>query len=127
MWVRTLDDLGQVIRDRRKRLGWSQLKLAELVGVSRPWVISLEKGRPGADVARVLKAMAVMGLKLDVRQPAQPAEPRGSMHFDAAAGADQQGEPPPRRLATNRAWGDASRQERSSGPETGSRRTEPNP
>ena len=33
------------LRERRQKAGWSQAQLAELVGVTRLTVISIEKGR----------------------------------------------------------------------------------
>jgi len=35
-----------VIRDRRKELGLEQADLASRIGVSRQWLIGVERGRP---------------------------------------------------------------------------------
>ncbi|MGF1666252.1 MAG: helix-turn-helix transcriptional regulator [Acidimicrobiia bacterium] len=37
--------MDNLIRERRKQNGWSQQELAELVGVSRQTIISIEKGQ----------------------------------------------------------------------------------
>lgn len=53
-------DLGRVIRDLRKRRGWSQSVLAEWLGVTRPTIAKLESsGR--ANVALALRALTLLG------------------------------------------------------------------
>lgn len=44
MRVRTPVDLGAVIRTRRKQLKLDQAALAKRIGVSRYWVIMIERG-----------------------------------------------------------------------------------
>lgn len=78
MRIRTTIDLGLVVRDRRRVLQLDQRALAAKVGVNRQWVIDLEKGRPGAGIGLVLKAMQVLGLRVELdaseeRAPAGPA------------------------------------------------------
>lgn len=59
-------ELGLRIRDRRLQLGWSQAGLAERVGMTRQWVIALEKGSSGAALGTVLRTLSELGLVLDV-------------------------------------------------------------
>lgn len=61
----TPDDLGRLVRDRRKTLGMSQGDLAARVGVTRQWVGFLEAGRPRAELGLVLATLNSLGLKLD--------------------------------------------------------------
>lgn len=63
--VRTPDDLGHLIRQRRKALSWDQATLAHRVGVSRRWIIEIEKGKPAAALNLVLRTLNVLGLQLD--------------------------------------------------------------
>ena len=58
--------MGVVIRQRRKALHWDQAQLAERVGVSRQWVIEMEKGKPRAELQLVLRTLNVLGLVLTV-------------------------------------------------------------
>ena len=44
MLIRTPADLGAVIRDRRKQLKLDQATFAKRIGVSRQWVIEIERG-----------------------------------------------------------------------------------
>lgn len=64
MMIRTPIDLGAAIRDRRRRLQLDQDELAARVGVSRKWVIDVEKGKPRAELGLVLRTLDALGLKL---------------------------------------------------------------
>jgi len=63
--LRTPDDLGNIIRQRRRMLAWDQAKLALEVGVSRRWIIEIEKGKPRAELHLVLRTLNVLGVGLD--------------------------------------------------------------
>jgi HTH-type transcriptional regulator / antitoxin HipB len=66
MWINSPDELGHVVRDRRKELGITQADLAKRVGATRHWVIALEQGNPTAEFDRVLKALIALGLRVDI-------------------------------------------------------------
>ncbi|MBY0510627.1 MAG: helix-turn-helix transcriptional regulator [Rhodospirillaceae bacterium] len=66
MLVRTANDLGTAIRDHRKRRGWDQQTLASHVGVSRQWIIDVEKGKPGASIGLVLRALDALGMPINL-------------------------------------------------------------
>lgn len=59
-------ELGAAIRDRRHNLGWTQAALAENVGVTRDWVIDLEAGRGNPQLRHLLRALDILGLRLNV-------------------------------------------------------------
>ena len=65
MRVRTSADLGAVIRDRRKQLKLDQATLAERIGVSRQWLIEMERGHARAELALVLRALDALNIQLD--------------------------------------------------------------
>ena len=73
MHVRTPNDVGAVIRDRRRQLGLDQATLAKMIGVSRPWVIAVERGHPRAALGLVLRALDALGVRPDVGIGAAPA------------------------------------------------------
>lgn len=62
-------DFGNVIRQRRKSLNWDQARLARESGVSRQWVVDIEKGKPRAELQLVLRVMNVLGLRLSADEP----------------------------------------------------------
>jgi HTH-type transcriptional regulator/antitoxin HipB len=57
MRLRTPKDVGALIRQRRLDLGLSQLELAQRVGVSRQWIVDVERGKPRAELGLVLRAL----------------------------------------------------------------------
>ena len=102
MWIITPDDLAQVVRDQRKRLGLSQQRLALLAGVTRQWVGMLERGKPSVEMASVLRVLSALGLRLDLRDRRLPQA--GEATPPLAAGPEGSGTEPaggtaPRRLA----------------------------
>jgi len=62
--LKTAEDVGNIVRQRRKALGWDQARLASEAGVSRQWVVDIEKGKPRAELQLVLRVMNVLGLRL---------------------------------------------------------------
>lgn len=78
MNVRTPQDLGLLIRGRRRESGLSQQELARRLGVSRQWVVAVEKGRRGAEIGLVLGALNLLGVPL--RAESEPtSKPRRGM------------------------------------------------
>jgi y4mF family transcriptional regulator len=66
MMIRTPVDFGAVLRDRRKQLKLDQATLAQRIGVSRQWLVGVERGKARAELGLVLRALDVLGLRLDV-------------------------------------------------------------
>lgn len=71
MQVRTVRDLGAVVRTTRRAHGLTQADLADRLRVSRDWVVRLEQGSPRLETQKVLDALGVLGLTLEVAN-AQP-------------------------------------------------------
>ncbi len=65
MIVRTPADLCAAIRDRRKQLKLDQSTFAKQIGVSRQWVIEIERGHPRAELGLVLRALNALNIRLD--------------------------------------------------------------
>jgi HTH-type transcriptional regulator / antitoxin HipB len=83
MLTRTPTDLGAVIRDRRKQLKLDQAAFAKQIGVSRQWVIEIERGHPRAELGLVLRAIDALGINLDA-DIAQAKVPRpGTVDINA--------------------------------------------
>ncbi|WP_182335791.1 helix-turn-helix transcriptional regulator [Stenotrophomonas acidaminiphila] len=73
--LKTPADLGNVIQQRRKALGWDQARLAHEAGVSRQWVIEIEKGKPRAELQLVLRTLNALGIELDASTRNTPSPP----------------------------------------------------
>ncbi len=65
--VRTPQDIGLLIRDQRRKLGLEQRELALRVGVSRQWVVEVEKGKPRAEVGLILRTLSALELTVDIQ------------------------------------------------------------
>ena len=83
MIVRNPAALGAVIRDRRRELGLEQRTLAEKVGVSRHWVIDVEKGKPGAEIGLVFRALRVLGIVLSATPAGAQSKADPGIDLDA--------------------------------------------
>ncbi len=70
--------IGALIRDRRRALGLDQAELAARIGVSRLWVNQVERGKPGASLGLVLRALAAVGVTLSGRDDGAPGQERPS-------------------------------------------------
>jgi HTH-type transcriptional regulator / antitoxin HipB len=75
MLLRTPNDLGSAIRDRRRRLNLDQSDLARQIGVSRKWIIDVEKGKPRAEIGLVLRTLDALGLRLSFDAAGENATP----------------------------------------------------
>jgi len=72
MLLRTPIDIGSAIRDRRRRLGLGQNELAARIGVSRKWIIDVEKGKPRVEMGLLLRALDALGLRLSLDADGAP-------------------------------------------------------
>lgn len=59
-------NVGEFVRTRRKANGLSQQALAELAGVSQPFLSDLEQGKPTLRLDAVNRVLAVFGKRLGV-------------------------------------------------------------
>ncbi len=83
MFIRTPADLGAAIRDRRKSLGLSQSELAKRVGVGRQWLVAVEHGKPGAELALVLRVLDAINMPLMTGAPPPAAIGASDINLDA--------------------------------------------
>lgn len=65
MVIAGADELGAVLRRARLDKGWSQQRLAAMVGVSRQWIASVEAGAPNARLGLVIDALRCVDLLLE--------------------------------------------------------------
>jgi len=87
MLIRTPADLGAVIRERRKQLGLDQAELATRIGVSRQWVIGIERGRARAELGLVLRALDTLGIRLNSATGTAASKASASPDIDAIVAA----------------------------------------
>ncbi len=90
----TSRDLGTAVAAARKERGWSQATLAEMAGVGRPWLSSLENGKPTVSLDGVLRVMIALDLGFGlVRADAGVGTGTDSSSFDLNQYLDDWTEP----------------------------------
>jgi HTH-type transcriptional regulator/antitoxin HipB len=57
------------IREHRRALRLDQKTLADKVGVSRQWIVDIEKGKPRAEVGRVPRTAEALNIALTADKP----------------------------------------------------------
>jgi len=91
MHLRTPKDIGLIIRDRRRARSLSQQRLADLVGVSRQWIVDIEHGKPRVELVLVLRTLQVLDVRLAVlgSEPREDAAPLPEAAIDIDAIIDR--------------------------------------
>ena len=64
MKINRTEDLGALVRDRRRQLGLSQVELAKRMGARQAWVSRLEQGLPTLQIGLVFRALRDRGVSL---------------------------------------------------------------
>jgi len=59
--------LGELIRSRRRELGLTQTEVAEVANANLRFVSELERGKPTARLENVLRVLATLGIELEAR------------------------------------------------------------
>ena len=78
------DDFAVSVRQRRQELKLSQAQVAAQVGVSRQWIIDIEKGKPRAELELALKLLQTLDLQLQLKTQKTPSVT--NTKIDAKAG-----------------------------------------
>ena len=73
MYIHTVPEIAALVRDRRQELGLSQAAVAARIGTSRQWLVAFEGGQPNVELAPVLRALRLLGLRIAVT-PADAAQ-----------------------------------------------------
>jgi y4mF family transcriptional regulator len=67
--LKTAEDFGKLVREKRKDLGWTQTQLAAAVGSGERFIVDLENGKPGCHLEKALLAARSVGIELgDTKQ-----------------------------------------------------------
>lgn len=67
-------DVGNLVRETRKRLGATQKDLALTSGTGLRFIIELEKGKQTCEIGKVLTVLHTLGIKLTLTPPAPKQE-----------------------------------------------------
>ena len=75
--IRSADDFGRAVRERRRALGFTQEELAARCGVGKRFIIELEGGKPTTQLGKAITAANEVGITLgDLAQQSSPTAPR---------------------------------------------------
>ena len=69
--IRSASEFGELIRARRKGLGWTQAQLAERCGTGERFIVELERGKPSCHLEKALIAARTVGIDLTDQSAAQ--------------------------------------------------------
>ena len=70
MKIRSVEELGEAIRTRRKELHYTQAFLAEFTGFSASFISDVERGKATAEIGKTLQLLMILGLDLSVERRA---------------------------------------------------------
>ena len=65
----TVQKIGQMVRESRKRLGVTQKDLALTSGTGLRFVIDLEKGKETCQIGKVLTVLHTLGIRIALTPP----------------------------------------------------------
>lgn len=74
MRLQTRRDFGLLIRDRRRKKGWTQEQLATSLGKTRRWMMQVELGQTNPDVSSMLRAFNLLDVAL-ISEPLPASAP----------------------------------------------------
>jgi HTH-type transcriptional regulator / antitoxin HipB len=83
VFIRTPQDIGALLRSRRRALGTSQADLASKLGTSRLWITEIERGKPRASLGLILQAISALGLELATDDEGKGAKDAAAKSNDA--------------------------------------------
>ncbi len=70
MKIRSVEELGEAIRTRRKELHYTQAFLAEFTGFSVSFISDVERGKATAEIGKTIQLLMILGLDLSVERRA---------------------------------------------------------
>ncbi len=66
MILKTVKDIGNLVKKTRKKQNFTQIELAQLSNVGTRFLSDLENGKPTCEIEKVLKVLSNLGIKLEV-------------------------------------------------------------
>ena len=77
--AKNTEELGKIIKGKRKELQVTQKELALTCGTGLRFIIDLEKGKPTCQISKILKVINALGLQMQIM-------PSGDDIFDGEKG-----------------------------------------
>lgn len=70
--IRSAAEFGALVREHRKKQGWTQTQLAERCGTGERFIVDLENGKPSCQLEKSLVAARTVGIDLGDLETAAP-------------------------------------------------------
>lgn len=64
MWAQSAVEIGRIIAAARRHRKLTQGELARAIDASQAWVSQVERGKDNAQIGKVLRTLAYLGVKL---------------------------------------------------------------
>lgn len=66
MLIKSVKDIGFLVKEIRKKQNLTQVELAQLSNLGTRFISDLENGKPTCEIEKVLKVVANLGIKLEL-------------------------------------------------------------
>lgn len=67
MKITSVKEFGKSIRDKRKKLGYTQMQLSEYTGFSTSFISDLENGKETVEFGKALFLVQLLGMDLEIK------------------------------------------------------------
>lgn len=74
MKILSTDELGNLIKNTRKKQGLTQAELASTCDVGVRFIVDLEKGKETCQIGKTIKVINMLGINLDAIEPRTPED-----------------------------------------------------
>lgn len=64
MKITAAEEIGRIIKARRKKIGYTQAYLSELTGLSISFISDVENGKPTVELEKVIDLASLLGLDI---------------------------------------------------------------
>ncbi len=68
MKITSVTDFGNMVKNRRKNLGYTQKYIAEFTGLSVTFISDLENGKKTIELGKALALANILGLNVELRE-----------------------------------------------------------
>lgn len=80
--VRNLDQLREVVRQRRKELGLTQKLASALIGHTQKWLSDFESGKVDPPASMLISVMGLLGVPLQYELPSTDGDGLAENEFE---------------------------------------------
>lgn len=68
MKITNTEDFGLAVKERRKKLGYTQAYIAEVTGISTSFISDLENGKRTAELGKALYIANLLGMDVEMKE-----------------------------------------------------------